>query len=69
MVILPVTSRSSERSVSALRRLKTYLRSTMGTDRLSGLALLNIHRGIKVTPEQVIDRLCAKPRRLSFRLM
>ena len=47
----------------------TYLRITMGTDRLNGLALLNIHRDIHVVPEQIIDRLCAKPRRLPFRLV
>ena len=36
---IPVTSCECERSVSVLRRLKTYLRSTMGQERLSGLAL------------------------------
>jgi hypothetical protein len=69
MATLPVTSCSSERSFSTLRRLKTYLRSTMGSDRLNGLALLNIHRDIMVTQEQVIDKLCVKPRRLPFRLI
>lgn len=69
MATLPVTSCSSERSFSTLRRLKTYLRSTMGTERLNGLALLNIHRDIHVSPEQIIERLCEKPRRLPFRLI
>ena len=39
---IPVTSCECERSVSILRRLKTYLRSTMGQDRLSGLALMHM---------------------------
>lgn len=38
---LPVTTCSCERSFSALRRLKTWLRSTMGDERLSSLALLH----------------------------
>ena len=41
---IPATSCSSERSFSALRRIKTYLRSTMCQERLSSLAILNIER-------------------------
>ena len=43
---LPVTSCSSERSFSALKRIKTSLRSTMGNERLTALTLLHIHRDI-----------------------
>ena len=42
--VIPSTSCSAERSFSSLRRLKTYLRSTMGQERLSNLALLHIER-------------------------
>ena len=42
--VIPATSCSAERSFSALRRLKTYLRSTMGQERLASLALLHIER-------------------------
>jgi hypothetical protein len=38
---LPVTVASAERSFSKLRLIKSYLRSTMGQDRLRGLALLS----------------------------
>ena len=38
------TSCSAERSFSALRRIKTFLRSTMGQDRLSSIAVINIER-------------------------
>lgn len=41
---IPVTSCSAERSFSCLRRLKTYLRNTMGNERVSSLALINIER-------------------------
>lgn len=43
---VPVTSCTSERSFSGLRRLKTYLRSTMGQERLHHLAVLNCHKNI-----------------------
>ena len=42
--VIPATSCSAERSFSSLRKLKTYLRSTMGQERLSNLALLHIER-------------------------
>ena len=45
---LPVTTGECERNVSALRRLKTYLRSTMSQTRLTGLALLHIHYNMDV---------------------
>lgn len=68
MATLPVTTCTSERSFSTLRRLKTYLRNTTNEERLNGLALLNVHRDCKIDPERVIDELCAKPRRLPFLL-
>jgi len=40
----PVTSASAERFFSVLKRLKTFLRSTMGQERLSGLALMQVHQ-------------------------
>ena len=40
---LPVTSCECEKSISMLKLLKTSLRSTMGNDRLNGLALMLIH--------------------------
>ena len=40
-----ITSRcSAERSFSALRRMKTYLRSTMGQQRVSNIAHINIEK-------------------------
>ena len=44
LTTIPATSCSAERSFSDLRRIKTYLRSTMGQDRLSSLALICIER-------------------------
>ena len=45
---LPITSAECERSFSTLRRLKTYLRVTMTSDRESGFSLMNIHYGRKI---------------------
>ena len=41
---IPVTTATSERTFSCLRRLKTYLRTTMSQDRLNHLLLLYCHK-------------------------
>ena len=41
---IPVTTATAERSFSSLRRLKTYLRSTMTQHRLNNLFLLYVHQ-------------------------
>ena len=51
---MPVSTASAERSFSVLKRLKTYLRNTMGAERLSSLALLNIHPSREVNVENVL---------------
>ena len=44
LAAIPATSCSAERSFSALRRIKTYLKNTMGEQRLSNIAILSIER-------------------------
>ncbi len=39
-----MSSCEAERSFSALRRLKTWLRATMGQDRLNSLLVCNVHK-------------------------
>lgn len=56
LLSLPVGSCCCERSFSALRRLKTYLRTTTSEARLNGLALANIHKYIDVDLDKVIQR-------------
>ena len=41
---MPATNTTSERSIIALRRVKTYLRSTMTQTRLNNLMLLLVHK-------------------------
>lgn len=59
LAVLPVSTASAERSFSTLRRLKTYLRSTTSENRLTGLALLNIHRQYTISDDMVIDKFAS----------
>lgn len=64
---LPVTSCSSERYFSALKRVKTNIRSTMTNQRLTSLTLLHIHHDIPVDIAKAIDKFARKyPRHLRF---
>ena len=40
----PIGTCEAERSFSTFRRIKTYLRNNMSQERMSALALMNIHR-------------------------
>jgi hypothetical protein len=69
---LPATSFAAERSFSTLRRVKTWLRSTTGEDRLNGLCMLSVHRErVDTRKEKLIEQLITmfaieQPRRLQF---
>ena len=52
---LPVTSSECERGISVLRRLKTYLRSTMGQERKTGLVLMHIKYGMELNLDDIIN--------------
>lgn len=55
---IPVSSCSCERSCSALRRLHTWLRRTMGQRRLQHLAVMSIEKEMldRVEHQKIIDR-------------
>ena len=64
---IPVTSCEAERTFSALRQIKPFLRTTMTEGRLSGLTLLHVHRNISVDLNDAVDRFARKhPRKLVF---
>ena len=44
LLVMPATNATSERSFSALRRIKTYLRATMTQQRLNHLMMLHVHK-------------------------
>ena len=63
----PVTRCAGERSIKNFRLLKTYLRSTIGQERLSrgGLALMYIHRDFEVNIRDNCREFARrKPRRM-----
>jgi len=43
--------------------LKTWLRTTMDQKRLTGLALMNVHRDIDIDVDKVIDRFAKSGKR------
>lgn len=63
---LPITSCECERSISALRTLKNYKRSTMVEERLNGLALMQIHQEISPDFKKIIDKFAEGNTRLKF---
>ncbi|KAK0138714.1 Zinc finger MYM-type protein 1 [Merluccius polli] len=68
---IPVSSCTCERTFSVLRRLHTWLRSTMGQDRLHHLAIMSVEREelSKFSHGQVIDHFAKmKTRRYSLLL-
>ncbi|XP_025205786.1 52 kDa repressor of the inhibitor of the protein kinase-like [Melanaphis sacchari] len=60
---LPVSTTSPERMFSTLKRVKTYLRNTMGQERLNGLAMLSVHRDIELNPDHILDISAKKTKR------
>lgn len=68
----PCTTCTIERSFSTLRRVKTWLRSTMAEERLSALCMLSVHRQIiNKDPtkfvELALDRFCEDRRRMMLK--
>ena len=63
----PVTTCTCERSFSAIRRLKTYTRSIMVSERLNSIVFMHVHR--EIVPDikkKVMDLFSTKHRKLSF---
>ena len=56
LLTMPVSSATAERSFSSLKRIETYLRSTMIEDRLNGLAL---HRNYQIDLDRIIQQFAA----------
>ena len=54
ILVNPATNAISEGSFSAMRRIKTYLRSTMGQSRLNAVMVLHIHKE-KTDKTSVVD--------------
>ena len=63
LLTMPVSTASVERSFSVLKRLKTYLRNTMGDDRMSSLALLHIYQDRNINVDNVLQAFDASGHR------
>ena len=67
LLCMPLSTATAERSFSTMKRVKTYLRKTMTTQRLSGLVLVNIYQERNIDLEQVVDVFARqKDRRLAL---
>ncbi|XP_047123031.1 52 kDa repressor of the inhibitor of the protein kinase-like [Hydra vulgaris] len=65
---VPVTTCTCERSLSALKRIKTSLRNSMTDDRLNGISILHIHRDVEIDLNIVVDEFAtAFPRSMEFK--
>ena len=64
---MPIASAIAEMSFIVLKRLKTYVRSTMKNDRLSSLGLMHIKRDFEVDLYKAMEVfVSAKTRRADF---
>jgi len=63
--ILPVLTATSEHSFSTMRRLKAYIKSSIGNERMTGLALLSIHRDRQIHGEKIKNDFVASSNRRS----
>ncbi|XP_060858819.1 zinc finger MYM-type protein 1-like [Metopolophium dirhodum] len=67
----PCTTCTIERSFSTLRRVKTWLRSTLTENRLNGLCILSVYRKLldekkEEMQQKILSRFCEDSRRLSL---
>ena len=67
LITMPVSTATAERQFSIMRRLKNYMRSTMLTERMSGLALLHAYRHMEIDIDIIINEFAAsKGRKLDL---
>jgi len=55
LATIPVSTATAERAFSELKLIKTYLRSTMGEERLNALTQLYGHKDIKLEINDVLN--------------
>ena len=64
---VPATSCECERTISIIRLLKSYLRSTMSQERFSSLALLHARRDFVLDLDAIVDKFARRhPRRMQL---
>jgi len=65
---IPISSATYERPFSCMRRIKSYIRSTMTQNRLSDLAILNIEREQSnvINDDDILKLFSSKYRRIQL---
>jgi len=65
---LPISSASCERSFSVMRRIKTWIRSSMNQDRFTDMTILHIERDISniIESENILNNFALKNRRIDL---
>ena len=56
---LLLSTATGERNFSTMRRLNTYLRSSIGNERMTGLALLSVHKDCQIDREKIMNDFVA----------
>jgi hypothetical protein len=55
LICIPATSATAERSFSCLRRLKTWINSTMTQERLNSIAILHMYHQVQLDLDTVLN--------------
>lgn len=65
ILVMRATNSTSERSFSAMRRLKSYLRSTMCQERLNSLMVIHVHKDLtdKINIHEICNEFVSKGER------
>ena len=65
---IAISTASCERSFSSLKRIKSYLRSTMGEQRLTDLAIISIERELSssISLDEAVDIFSQTDRRIAL---
>ena len=61
-----MSSCEAERSFSALRHIKSYLRSTMSSERFAGLALMHLQSDVDIDIDEVCEAFISNDNRKMF---
>ena len=60
LMVMSVSTATPDRPYSTMLRLENYLCSTITTERMSGLALMHVHKDIDMDAERIIHQFSHK---------
>ena len=65
-LVIPISSATCERSFSAMRKIKTWLRTSMSQHRFDNMSIIYIKKDIKINAEEIVEVFAKKDRRLAL---